>query len=427
MLGSSQSPENGLFIMEYTLGNSVQYSFFLLLLGSILLNLFLAWRLMQAKNSLTTTSITHEKEKSLLEQELLNLQKMEKEKESNYELLYQKISAQQQEQFLKLATSSLESNIKLWQEQQKTLSLNQESKIQSLLTPVKDRLKEMDEQNRSLTERWMKTHSALSESLSHHNSSMDTLREQTQKLTRTLYSSQDRGAWGEMQLKRIVEIAGLEKYCDYSMQVHLKSAQGEALRPDAMIHLPQGRHLLIDAKAPLQYDPNDSKVEENAKLHVQALKKHIQTLASKEYASLLDSSPDFVLLFVPTESILHRALKADPSLFEQAASKGIILTSPASLISILKCIHLTWRQATLEENVEKAMGLCQTLLSRLTKLSTLFAEMGKSIQKTSQNFEQAMASYEKRVLPTARKLGELTSIDPTTQKALEAEVPVRNL
>lgn len=400
---------------------------FFLFLGSLLLNITLFFVLQKQKISATASKSAYEKEIALLQQQLESLKSFEKEKESSLELLCQKISSQQQEQFLKLATSSLENNIKLWQQQQNNLALKQESKMQSLISPMKERLKEMDEQNRALSERWIKTHSALSESLSHHNSSIDTLREQTQKLTRTLYSSQDRGAWGEMQLKRIVEIAGLEKYCDYTLQVHLKGNQGETLRPDAMIHLPQGRHLLIDAKAPLQYDPNESKGVENAKLHAQALKKHIQLLSSKEYSSHLESSPDFVLLFVPTESILHRALKAEPTLFETAAAKGVILASPASLISILKCIHLTWRQAALEENVEKAMGLCCTLLTRLTKLSSLFGEMGKSIQKTSQSFEQAMASYEKRVLPTARKLGELTSVDPSTQRALETDLPIKNL
>lgn len=397
-------------------------AFILFSLISFVVNLFLllyVQKILQEKKILTQS---YQKEVTFLEQQILTAKELEKERSNHIEILCQKVAAEQQETFLKLATSNLENNFKLWNEQQNLLASKQENKINQLVTPVKERLKEMDEHNRSLSERWMKTHSALTQSLTDHNGNIDTLRQQTHKLARTLYSSQDRGAWGEMQLKRIIELAGLEKFCDYTLQAPLKSAQGASLRPDALIHLPQGRHLLIDAKAPVHYDPEDPKSKDTELFHAQTLKKHIQILSSREYASALEGSPDFVILFVPTESILNRALRAQPSLFEVAAEKGVVLASPASLIAILKCIHMTWRHNALEENVQKAMDLCQTLLSRLTKLSSLFSELNKSITKTAQNFDQAMASYEKRVLPTARRLGELTALEPSIQKALNSDI-----
>lgn len=395
----------------------------LTLLLSLLAHLIIALLLLRRRFLEIERSASVKQAQELLEKELAFEQRRGQEQNQEFELLCHKILEHQQEHFLKIASSSLEQQLTLFKERQEKLLSGQEQKMDHLVTPVKERLQEMDRKQHELNDRWIQTHSALKESLVHQGDAVSSLREQTQKLTRTLYSSQDRGAWGEVQLERIIEICGLTAYCDYRLQTSFKNRQGETLRPDALIQLPQGRQVCIDAKTPFQQDPrsiSDQKIHEEQV--AQTLKKQIQLLASKEYHQALPQSPDFMILFVPMESTLHHALRAQPELVEYGAKKGIVLASPASLIAILKCIHLSWKQVSLQENVQKALSFSEELFHRLEKLSHLFDQLGRSIEKSAQNFDQLEASYQKRVLVSAKKLANLTK-DETGNEEEHPKLP----
>lgn len=389
----------------------------LLLTGFIAI--FIALILKQRKKDLE-----HFKEKTTLseqveryKQQLQDHENLHKLTEERFYDLSQRVFIHNQEHFLDLANKSIEQNLKLWSEQQNHLVTGQKNNFEKIIDPVREHLTALDKKNNELENRWVSTYSSLKQVLEHQKQSVDELSEQTQKLARTLYSSQDRGAWGELQLQRIVELAGMQRYCDFAQQVSMSNSDGQASRPDAIIYLPQNRHIIIDAKAPVQEGSDETTTQNLA----QALKRHITQLAQKKYWDCDQQSPDFVILFIPTESTLQQALSAQPQILEEAAQKGIILASPASLIAMLKCIHMAWRQANLQENMKEAVELSKQLLERINILSGHFQDLRKNLSKAGESFNKAMGAYENRVLTTAKKMSVLCHGEEKIIKQVDTE------
>jgi DNA recombination protein RmuC len=244
------------------------------------------------------------------------------------------------------------------------------------------------------------------------------LRKQTQALSQALTSNNVRGVWGEAQLRKLVELAGLIKHADFDEQATISTNAG-AGRADMVINLPGGKSLAIDSKVPFSAYQEASAISElatgeeaarRARLiaeHVKAVKAHIDALGTKAYWSGLDASPDFVIAFIPSESLLSAALDADPALLEYAFKKNVALASPVSLFSVLKTINFIWRQNADESSVRNMIKLGKELYERVGKVAEHADKLGRSITSTVKDYNQFVSSLEGRMLVTARKLNDL--------------------
>ena len=294
----------------------------------------------------------------------------------------------------------------------------EESRLIAELAPVKDRLEQMQISVKALEKERTEQFGTIQEQLKNAIASDDQLRKTTQALSQALSSNSVRGVWGETQLRKLVELAGLIKHADFSEQASFSTDSGSG-RADLIINLPGGKSLAIDSKVPFNSYQEASAISELAEgeeakrrtdlisAHVKAMKGHIDALSGKEYWTGLQSSPDFVIAFVPSESLLSVALDADPALLEYAFKKNVALASPVSLFSVLKTINYIWRQNADEGSVRNMIKLGKELYERIGKIAEHAEKLGRSITATVKDYNVFVSSLESRVLVTARKLNDL--------------------
>jgi DNA recombination protein RmuC len=294
----------------------------------------------------------------------------------------------------------------------------EESRLIAELAPVKDRLEQMQISVKALEKERTEQFGTIQEQLKNAIASDDQLRKTTQALSQALSSNSIRGVWGETQLRKLVELAGLIKHADFSEQATFSTDSGSG-RADLIINLPGGKSLAIDSKVPFNSYQEASAISELAEgddarrraeliaAHVKAMKVHIDALSGKEYWTGLNASPDFVIAFVPSESLLSAALDADPALLEYAFKKNVALASPVSLFSVLKTINYIWRQNADEGSVRTMIKLGKELYERIGKIAEHAEKLGRSITSTVKDYNVFISSLESRVLVTARKLNDL--------------------
>jgi DNA recombination protein RmuC len=294
----------------------------------------------------------------------------------------------------------------------------EESRLIAELAPVKDRLEQMQISVKALEKERTEQFGTIQEQLKNAIASDDQLRKTTQALSQALSSNSIRGVWGETQLRRLVELAGLIKHADFNEQATFSTDSGSG-RADLIINLPGGKSLAIDSKVPFNSYQEASTISELAEgdearrraeliaAHVKAMKGHIDALSGKEYWTGLHASPDFVIAFVPSESLLSAALDADPALLEYAFKKNVALASPVSLFSVLKTINYIWRQNADEGSVRTMIKLGKELYERIGKIAEHAEKLGRSITSTVKDYNVFVSSLESRVLVTARKLNDL--------------------
>jgi DNA recombination protein RmuC len=294
----------------------------------------------------------------------------------------------------------------------------EESRLIAELAPVKDRLEQMQISVKALEKERTEQFGTIQEQLKNAIASDDQLRKTTQALSQALSSNSIRGVWGETQLRKLVELAGLIKHADFSEQATFSTDSGSG-RADLIINLPGGKSLAIDSKVPFSSYQEASAISELAEgddarrraelitAHVKAMKVHIDALSGKEYWTGLNASPDFVIAFVPSESLLSAALDADPALLEYAFKKNVALASPVSLFSVLKTINYIWRQNADEGSVRTMIKLGKELYERIGKIAEHAEKLGRSITSTVKDYNVFISSLESRVLVTARKLNDL--------------------
>ena len=307
---------------------------------------------------------------------------------------------------------------------------DKENKVLIQLGPVKEQLQQMHDVVQRLEKERTEQFSSISEQLRASIETDENLRKQTQQLSQALSSNSLRGVWGETQLRKLVELAGLIKHADFSEQATIKTDTGTG-RADMVINLPGGKSLAIDSKVPFNSYQEASSISELAsgeeasrrerliKEHVTAVRKHIDDLGSKAYWSGLASSPDFVICFVPSESLLSAALDADPSLMEYAFKKNVALSSPVSLFSVLKTINYIWRQNSDESHVKSMIKLGKELYERVGKLAALATDLGNKLTSTVKSYNSFVSSLESRMLVTARKLNDLDENELGTESIVE--------
>ena len=301
---------------------------------------------------------------------------------------------------------------------ERELREREESRLIQELAPVKDRLEQMQISVKALEKERTEQFGTIQEQLKNAIASDDQLRKTTQALSQALSSNSIRGVWGETQLRKLVELAGLIKHADFNEQATFSTDSGSG-RADLIINLPGGKSLAIDSKVPFNSYQEASAISELAEgddarrraelitAHVKAMKGHIDALSGKEYWTGLNASPDFVIAFVPSESLLSAALDADPGLLEYAFKKNVALASPVSLFSVLKTINYIWRQNADEGSVRNMIKLGKELYERIGKIAEHAEKLGKSITNTVKDYNVFVSSLESRVLVTARKLNDL--------------------
>ena len=315
-----------------------------------------------------------------------------------------------------------------------------ESKVLQALTPVQETLRTMQAKVTELETQRSLQHGQLSEQLKSATESEERLRSTAESLASALRSNSTRGVWGETQLRNVVEAAGLIERVDFDVQHSVLSDAG-AGRPDMVIHLPGGKNIAVDAKVPFDAYLEASGIpvtatgaegarrEQLLKDHVRKVRGHIDTLASKAYWAGLASSPELVIAFIPSESLVSSAMEADPAIMDYAFSKRVALASPVTLWSVLKTVAFSWQQDVLTEDAKNLFDLGKELYARLATLSDHADKLRRSIDATVSSYNQFANSLESRVLVTARKLNALdeskvlgpTILVETTPKQLTSD------
>jgi DNA recombination protein RmuC len=240
----------------------------------------------------------------------------------------------------------------------------------------------------------------------------DKLRTETGALVTALRRPNTRGQWGQMQLRKVVELAGMVEHCDFTEQASFGGPEDAVLRPDMVVNLPGGKQVPVDAKTPLQsiLDAYEAQDEETRvrfmQDHARLLRRHVKQLADKAYWGGMESAPDFVVLFLPGEHLYSSAYEADPELVEYAMSLRVLIATPTTLLALLHSVGYGWQQERVAESAMKVSELGRELYGRLARLSGLIGTVGKRLNSTVSAYNEAVGSYETRVLPGARKFAE---------------------
>jgi DNA recombination protein RmuC len=294
---------------------------------------------------------------------------------------------------------------------------------------VREGLERLHSQMRDLEQHRVSWQSQLKQQVDEVRHSTDTLRRETTSLSTALRKPQVRGRWGELHLRKVVEVAGLVSRCDFAEQVSVHD-NGRVMRPDLVVNLAGGKHVVVDAKVPLDafLDATnaDSDAERDAHLarHARQLRQHVDALGAKAYWRTLPATPEFVVLFVPGESFLSAALEAEPSLLEYAASRQVVLATPTTLVALLRTVAYAWTQETLADKAREIHELGRELYDRIGRMGGHLDRLGKSLSNAVDSYNKAVGSLETRVIVSARRFADLgVSDDDLSSPAPVAEAP----
>jgi DNA recombination protein RmuC len=284
--------------------------------------------------------------------------------------------------------------------------------IEGVVKPVKDSIDKVDQQIRALEKERGQAYGALTEQVRGLARTQERLQAETGNLVNALRAPAVRGRWGEIQLRRVVELAGMLEHCDFIEQATVTTDDGR-LRPDLLVRLPSGRNLVIDAKAPLGAylealeAPNEAARTSCLDRHAAQVRAHILKLAAKSYWEQFPTTPEYVVLFLPGETFYSAALERMPSLIEEGVAQRVLLATPTTLIGVLQAVHYGWRQERVTENAQEISRCGRQLHERVATLVEHFVSLGNSLGQSVKHFNTAMASFEGRVLVSARRLEEL--------------------
>jgi len=313
------------------------------------------------------------------------------------------------ESFLQLAQQKLG----LFESRAQANLTEKEKSIENLLKPVNAALEKTEKQLSSIEKERKEAYGSITTQLQMVTEAQQGLQSETKQLVRALRRPEVRGQWGELTLKRLAELAGMVNHCDFEEQVRADLGDNKSLRPDMIVRMPEQRELIVDAKTPLDAYLSAIEADEPAQReahlqhHARKVRERMKELASKSYWEQFSQSPDFVILFIPGEQFLTAALDYDKQLLEDAFANRVILSTPTTLVALLRSVAYGWQQARMSQNAEQIRDLAQDLYKRLNTFAGHLQKVGKNLDDSVSNYNKAIGSLERQVLPNARKFPEL--------------------
>ena len=310
--------------------------------------------------------------------------------------------------FLQLAQQNLETQ----QAKAKHELSEREKAVEDLVKPIRDALEASHKQIAALEKSRSEAYGGIKSQLEDMQASQKSLTQETQNLVKALRRPEVRGRWGEITLRRLVELAGMVEHCDFVEQVHTEN-DGQIIRPDMIVNMPDQRQLVVDVKTPLDAYLAAAEAEDDAQRklglerHAKNVRAHIKMLSTKAYWGQFEESPEFVILFIPGDQFLSAALGEEPDLIEYALARQIILATPTSFVALLKAVAYGWRQLALADNAREIRVLAEDLYGRLGTFVSHMNKVGRQLSSSVENYNKAVGSLERSVLPGARKFTEL--------------------
>lgn len=342
--------------------------------------------------------------KSAHEARLEELRGVKKELEDRFQALASGVLETNSRKFLGLVSERFE---KHKADADQSLTKRQEA-IQNLVKPLDEKLGKFDTRIQEIEKHRQEAYGAIQMQVKTLHESQQLLGQETRKLVQALRAPKTRGRWGEIQLKQVFEMAGMTEHVDFELESHMETDAG-ARRPDAIVHIPGGRSIVVDAKtsmdAYLDALEAETQADKDAHLlrHAQQVKAHVKQLSSKDYQKNLTEAPDFVVMFIPGESFVAAAAEADPGLIEFAFENKVLIASPTTLMALVKAIAYGWQQDRMAKNVVEVQKLATEIYERLTTFGGHLDKVGRSLGQSVNAYNSAVASLETRVLPSTRK------------------------
>lgn len=408
------------------------------LLAGIALGALLVWAIMRQRRKRL------EAEADDLRDKIKNQETVQSERDA----AFQAANAELARSFAMLANRSLQSNsetflrlaeqkMSVQNEQAKRELSEREKAVENLVKPIREALQASQKQIDALEKSRSEAYGSIRAQLEAMHATQHSLTKETHNLAKALRRPEVRGRWGEITLRRLVELAGMVEHCDFVEQVH-SVAEGQVIRPDMIVRMPDRRELVVDVKTPLDAYMQAVEAEDDVQRklglerHAKSLRAHIRMLSSKAYWDQFDESPEFVILFIPGDQFLSAALNEEPDLIEYALSQHIILATPTSFVALLKAVAYGWRQLALADNAKEIRALAEDLYGRLSTFVSHMNRVGRQLASSVEHYNKAVGSLERSVLPGARKfvdlgvhekkaLEKLDTLDPVPRTMIESD------